>query len=410
MNAHSRLRTIASALLALSVMLLAASAETLADPPADVPYVKGVSWGWVGSRGDFASPEAAASMKKLAETGAEWVCIAFGAAMKAPTDPHIAWGDANPAMATDDEIRHAVQLARDNGLKVILKPVVNCDDGTWRAWVKFYRPVTAEERARGVDGVDDPWADESQRLDGQTVDLAQWALWWKDFSAFVRHYAELAAETRCEMFCLGCEMNSTESFESEWRTLIADVRQSYKGLLVYDVNHDREREVRWWDAVDVIGVSAYYQVKPPGDLTEDEAIRYTTGTAEIVAALRGVRQTLAEIHQQYHKPILFIETGVTNVRGCARHPWAHSDEQTAVPLDELEQANYYQAMFDVFEDEPWFAGFCWWDWPARLYSEGEAAADRGFCIYGKQAEAVLRANYSRPHDRPATAPGRAAGK
>ncbi len=36
----------------------------------------------VGSRGQYEGPRAADSMKKLAETGAEWVCIAFGANMK----------------------------------------------------------------------------------------------------------------------------------------------------------------------------------------------------------------------------------------------------------------------------------------------------------------------------------------
>lgn len=98
------------------------------------------------------------------------------------------------------------------------------------------------------------------------------------------------------------------------------------------------------------------------------------------------------------KPILFIETGVTNVRGCARYPWSHPDEKLGDPLDPQEQVNYYEAMFEAFWDEPWFLGFTWWDWPARLDPIEAAARHRGFCVYGQPAEDVVRAWYAKPRD------------
>jgi hypothetical protein len=67
-------------------------------------------------------------------------------------------------------------------------------------------------------------------------------------------------------------------------------------------------------------------------------------------------------------------------------------------VDQEEQANYYQAQFETFWDEPWFMGWCWWDWPARLYDESAAATDRSFCAYGKQAEDVLREWYAKPRE------------
>ena len=378
--------------LTIGLTTLLTSASRAAEPPS-LGRIKGISWGWDGARGDYSGPAAAESMKLLAATGADWVCIAFAASMETPTTPRIRWGADSPRMVTDEEIRRAVQLARDHGLKVVLKPVVNCDDGTWRAWVNFFRPVTAEERSAGLTGIDDVWRETPRRREGETIDAAQWKTWWTQYDEYVVHYARLAAQTKCELFCLGCEMGSTESFETEWRALIAAVRKEYSGPLVYDVNHDRELEVKWWDAVDVIGVSAYYRVLPPGTLTEQEAARYTTGVAEIVAELRKARDRLAELHRQFHKPILFIETGVTSVRGCGRYPWDYRHEQTGEQVDELEQENYYQAMFEVFWDQPWFAGFCWWDWPARLYPDDWARKDRGFCIHGKRAEQVLREWY-----------------
>jgi hypothetical protein len=32
----------------------------------------------------------------------------------------------------------------------------------------------------------------------------------------------------------------------------------------------------------------------------------------------------------------------------------------------------------------------WWDWPTKLYNEDKAKEDKGFCIYGKAAEQIVR--------------------
>jgi hypothetical protein len=95
-------------------------------------FIKGFTWGWTGWRGQYLGDEPVESMKKLAQTKTEWVCISFGAEMEKPDIPKIQWGDSYQRMATDAEIRRAIQLARDNNLKIILKPVVNVYDGTWR--------------------------------------------------------------------------------------------------------------------------------------------------------------------------------------------------------------------------------------------------------------------------------------
>jgi len=79
-----------------------------------------------------------------------------------------------------------------------------------------------------------------------------------EYNAFILHYVEVAQQTHCEMFCLGCEMSSTEGFEQKWRNLILESRKRYDGLLTYNVNHGKAQDVRFWDALDVIGMSGYY--------------------------------------------------------------------------------------------------------------------------------------------------------
>jgi hypothetical protein len=392
----------------LSFLLATAATSTLwaadawppAKDPASLGFIKGMSWGWVGRRGDYASPAAADSMKKLAETGTRWVCIAFAPDLKTYDTPEFKFADDNLTMATDDEIRHAVELARANGLKVMFKPVVNCSDDTWRAWIRFYRPVTDAEKSQGITGEFDPWGEKPQQRDGMVRDMEKWNQWWSNFDAYILHYAKLAEELHVPVFCLGCEMNSTEEFDDHWRSLIARVREVYHGLITYDVNHDGEEKVHWFDSIDFISISAYHPIPFADGRPIEDAAKQTeaTPTAEIVAAMRPIKERLAKVSAKWGKPILFIEAGVTPVRGCARTSWAHVDESLDRPTDQAEQANYYEAQFETYWNEPWFMGWCWWEWPARLYNQVDADKQRDFCIYGKQAEGVLREWYAKPRE------------
>jgi hypothetical protein len=319
--------------------------------------------------------------------------------METHDTPEIRFSDNNPQMATDEEIRHAIDLARQNGMRVILKPVVNCADDEWRAWIRFFRPITDEERAAGVTGDHDPWGEEPGVREGMVRDTEAWDKWWSDYTDYLVHYAKLAEAKQVPVFCLGCEMNSTEEFEAKWRALIAKVRAVYSGLITYDLNHGRESDVPWLDAVDFISVSAYHMIPyadgRPWDAAPDST---TTPVNALLAGMEPIRARMREVSRKWNKPILFIETGCTSVRGCAHTPWRHVTETPDRPVDQQEQANYYQAMLATYWDEPWFMGWCWWDWPARLYDESEAAENRSFCVYGKQAEAVLREWYAKPRD------------
>ena len=351
----------AGAALLLTAAALAAAAPgepPPAAPKSPVGFVKGYTWGWTGGRGSWTGEAAAESMRLMAQTGSTWACIAFTARMPTRGTPEILFGDANPRMVTDDEIRGAVRLARASRLKVILKPVVDPADGAWRGTIEF----------KTADGKED---------------TAAWDKWWKAYEAFLLHYAAVAQAEACELLCIGCEMGITERFEGQWRGLIAKVRQVYRGPLVYNVNHGGEDRPQWWDAVDIIGVSAYYPVGAKDD----------TSLERMLKAWAAVRERLRALSAKYRRPVLFIEVGVRSARGCSTMPWdwGHRD----LPYDGDEQARFYESAFRTFFNEPWFCGFAWWDWPARLYPKEQAAGNRGFCCYGKPAEQVLRTWYAK---------------
>lgn len=344
------------------------------DVISDVGFIKGFSWGWTGQRGQYTGPEPAMSMQKLAATNATWICLAFGAEMETFDSPKILFSDNNPEMVTDQEIRCAIQLARDNNLKVIMKPVVNVRDETWRAWIKFNNK-------------------------DKTTNKKAWESWWRDFRAMLLHYAAIAEETNCEMLCLGCEMESTEGYEKKWRALIADIRKVYSGVLTYNANWGREDAIPWWDAIDIIGISAYYPVgsEDPNKWLKkglDQVPESDTTLEAIKKRWLPHKQKLAAISSKYHRPILFIELGVCSAKGFSAAPWTHPQPDAVYDGDE--QRRYYQATMETFWDEPWFVGFTWWAWPSDLYTLEEAKSNTGFCVYGKPAEELITEWYAKP--------------
>ena len=229
-------------------------------------YVAGMTWGWTGVRGTWGGPEAERSMDLMVERlGVTWTAITFGALQDTAQSTEIRFRD-EPTV-TDDEVRWAIRAAKARGLKVCLKPVVNVRNGTWRAHINFF----------DVDVPPEP----------------TWAEWFASYTEFIVHHARIAADEGAEMLCIGCEMVQSDRRETEWRALIAQVREVYAGLVTYNCDKYQEDHVGWWDAVDVISSSGYY----PVDDWENQLDRI-----EPVVAAHG-------------KPFFFMEAGCPSRRG-----------------------------------------------------------------------------------------------
>ncbi|XEC93618.1 glycosyl hydrolase family 53 [Paenibacillus tarimensis] len=316
-------------------------------------FIKGMTWGWGSVRGEYRTQEAVDSLRKLKETGSEWIALSFWTWQDTVHSTEIKF-DYNYTV-TDRDIEYAVKEAKRLGMKVCLKPVVNSRDGIWRAHIGF-----PEEESRT-----NPY----------------WDQWFASYAGFLVHYAELAEELGCEMFCIGCEMIKTEAQTRRWKETIARVRSIYGGLLIYNANHGKEEGIEWFDQVDLIGTSAYYPVGGcPGDTEEN-----------MIGRWQPIRERLEKLHRKFGKPVVFMEIGCRSALGCAAMPWdfGHTD----LPYSEEEQANFYSSVIKVFWDEPWFGGFFWWDWSAKLYPHEQGKSDVGFNIYGKQAEKIVKEWY-----------------
>ncbi len=316
-------------------------------------FIKGFTYGFDGRRGAYRTEEAAVSMERLAGLGGDWAALAFVIHQDSFSSTIIR--PDYRYTVTDKDVATAADKLHALGLKVCMKPIVNSADGVWRANIHF------PERE---------WGDKDY-----------WKEWFDCYTAFLCHYAEIAEETGCEMFCVGCEMLGTEHKVDYWRKAIEEVRKIYHGPIVYNTNHGKEFGVKWWDACDYIGTSAYYGVgKVPGDSMENMKTEWDKQ-----------KERLAELSRANGgKQIIFMEIGCRSAKGCAMMPYDFSHKE--FPYDEDEQANFYESCFRSMWDEPWFAGYFWWDWYTKI---PQRDPEMGFSIVGKKAEAVVKEWYSK---------------
>ena len=304
------------------------------------PYVAGMTWGWTGVRGTWATAEASASLRAMADHGVNWTAIAYSALQETAQSTEVRFRE-EPTV-TDDEIVWAIREAQALGLKVCLKPVVNVADGTWRAHIGFF----------------------DQDVPGEPT----WGEWFDSYRGFILHAARIAEAEGCEMLCIGCEMVRADAREAQWRELVAAVRTVYSGIVTYNCDKYQEDRLGWWDAVDVVTSSGYY----PIDRWDAELDRI-----EQAVAATG-------------KPFFFMEAGCPSREGSPDRPndWS----LPGAPSGDA-QLRYYETMFAACDARPWVRGFMLWDWPPRLYAADAAAGNDDYCPYGKPAGEFLREAY-----------------
>ncbi|MBQ8978587.1 MAG: glycosyl hydrolase family 53 [Oscillospiraceae bacterium] len=325
--------------------------------------IKGYTYGWDSRKGMLSDPRSEGSIIRLSQMGCNWAALAFAVTQERFSSTR--FGFDFRFCNTDREIEKAIENLKKHNMKVCLKPVLNCEDGTWRANISF------PER-------EFPVYDEHGRK------KSYWNEWFSCYTAFILHYAEIAEYTSCEMLCIGCEMVGTEHREEDWRELIAKVRNVYHGPLVYNANHGKESNVKWFDALDYIGTSAYYPVgSPEGGSTAEE----------MLARWEEPRKQLRRISEQFGKKVIFMEIGCRSAEKCASMPWDFTHIGNA--RSEEEQANFYESALRAMWDEDYFAGYFWWDWPTLLPTDKKAKEDTGFMIFGKKAEQLLTEWYKK---------------
>ncbi|GAB3561854.1 hypothetical protein GCM10027578_03270 [Spirosoma luteolum] len=297
-------------------------------------------------------PDSVTAMQPIRQMGGNWVAIVpYGFCRKG--DPHFFFSENRPKTSrrgwqwwgeTSEGVAGTVQMARQHGLKTMLKPHV--------------------------------WMQGGSHLDLEFTTEADWQSFERDYSQYILHQARLADSLHVDLFCITTELDRfAMARPAFWRLLIGQVRQLYKGPLTYAANWDRYEKIPFWSQLDYIGVDAYFPLSDGR----------TPSVKTLVKGWKPHLATLADLSSQLQKPVLFTEFGYRSCDFAARAPWESEADCTPNPTA---QANTYAALHEAVWGQPWFAGGFLWKW--FLGDEHRHRERDQFSPQGKPAEAVLK--------------------
>ena len=252
--------------------------------------------------------------------------------------------------ATPESVVHAINQCHEQGMKVMLKPMVDCRDGDWRG---------------DINPSDD---------------------WFSAYQEFISFWAQIAEEHQVELFCIGCELTKTVSWSSSWKNIIRNTRTHYTGPLIYAANHGNEKNVGWWNDLDYIGIDAYYPLTNKNDPTLNE----------LKTAWENRANSLENwLNSNWQKmKIVFAEVGYQSVDGTNRTPWW--TDPSSHTMDFPEQAECYEALLSVCRERSWWLGAFWWNWETDPDGGGED--DPYWTPMNKPAEDIMISHYQIPPD------------
>lgn len=203
-------------------------------------------------------------------------------------------------------------------------------------------------------------------------DPSAWNRFFEGYRRFIVDQARFAEAVGAPLFAVGVELDRTLGRESEWRSLIAAVRQVYNGRLVYAANWDAVDRVPFWDALDLIGVHAYFPLAAAGPV-EREAIG---------VAWRRHLARLDELSRRHRRPIVLAEIGYTRSDRAATEPWAYGTTDT--PANRELRRLLIETAIEEIERVPAIEGMFWWKW-----IPGNDRWDRDFSMKDPEAMAAL---------------------
>ncbi|MCW2118775.1 glycoside hydrolase family 113 [Flavobacterium sp. 7A] len=222
-----------------------------------------------------------------------------------------------------DGIKVCIQKAHSYQMKVMIKP---------HLWVnhQFY----------------------TGNLDFKTNE--EWENWETDYETYILEYAQIAQESKVDLFCFGTELrNPIAKRPAFWMQLIAKIKKIYTGKLTYAANWDDFDSVPFWRQMDYIGIDGYF---PLSDKENPSVEELETGWKKHLSKMELT-------HKKWSKDILFTEFGYRNSDYVALEPWKENQSI----LNNAAQATAYEALFKSLNHQKWYAGGFAWKWYADDY-------------------------------------------
>ena len=143
-------------------------------------------------------------MDRMRELNIDWVCLIVTVLQDTFASTR-QYRDFTITPA-DDEVRDIVDYIHSKGMKVQLRPMLECWDGTQRMSVHF--------------------PEEGIIIPGKPV--THWSQWFDGLTARTLHYARLAERGGCEAYGLDSELDRTTHQQAHWLRVVAAARSVFQ--------------------------------------------------------------------------------------------------------------------------------------------------------------------------------------
>lgn len=297
-------------------MLCLQSGFSASFEPGFAQPIQGITVSTHRGGGDWGSDQMPLALASIQTVGANWVAIHPYARIGA--DGSVRRRRGSSTSIPPEHIARPIREAKALGMKILIKPHLAYWGSPfgWRGEIAFDNPE-------------------------------DWARFWGDYEKFILQLAEWSQGA--DGFVVGTELRGTLGHEAEWRSLVAKVRSRTPVPLTYAANWDAYERVGFWDALDVIGVQAYFPLTHEEDLSE-RAIR---------EGWKRWMTTLSTFSQRMQRPVLFTELGYNRAYKAPVEPWDYNtDDQDA----ELIQATCMRLALEAVGAEPSVIGVFLWKW------------------------------------------------
>lgn len=256
---------------------------------------------------------------KVKEIDANWVAVipygfTKGYGTKVYFDEnHQWWGEKT------EGVLETIKLAKQNGLKVMLKPHI---------W--FGRNISA--------------------TDFKLEKEQDWLDWEKSYTTYILTFAKIAKKEDVDLFCFSTELKQVVLRRPLfYKELIKKIKEIYKGKLTYAANWDNYEHVTFWKDLDYIGVDAYF---PLSDKKEPTVL-------ELNYTWVPLKNKMKALSKKVDRPILFTEYGFESCNYNTKETWGSHQKYAE---NQQAQVNAYQSFYETFYEEQWFAGGFLWKW------------------------------------------------
>jgi len=288
------------------------------------------------------------AIDELADMGCTWIDLSIAAHQDNVRSEAIFLEKTNTP--SDKDILRVLAKAKSRGMGVMLMPVVLLNNSGSKDW-------------RGI------------------INPPNWDTWFASYVQFITGMARIAQQGDVDIFVVGSELLSTESYRERWIGTIAEIKKVYKGKLTYSSNWDHYESVTFWDQLDYVGMNNYYELaKKPG-----------VPVAELNKTWEPIKKNILDFAAKQKKPFMFTEVGWHNLVNTLSEPWNYVAEG---PIDDNEQLHAFQSFVESWQNVPnqQFMGAFIWEWyPGGHYH------DRGtYSLQGTPALEVVKKWFAAP--------------